>query len=158
MPDAYDSQMNAVDTQGSMALKKLTIKQKLMQDLKATLPQSERNSVGRLKKRHKSVAHASDGQFGVSFEEFMTIKKNDSKMDNYQANLSRLQKIQAQAITNNQYDIKNYIQEEGAMYKKMRQDRIYNARNNGILSSAVIEEDLEGQSQSNLNSSMQTFQ
>lgn len=95
-----------------------------MLDLKATLPTLERNNVGKLQKRHKSV-HPADGTHGLSFDEFMQIKKSDKKMDNYQSNLSRLQRIQANAITNNQYDIKNYIDESGTMFKAMREDRIF---------------------------------
>jgi len=79
-------------------------------------------------------------------------------MDNYEANLSRLQKIQATAITNNQYDIKNYMDEESSIYKSMRHDRVYNARANGLVDNIIQEEIIdgegEGEAKSNFNSSL----
>ena len=105
-------------------LSKMTVKQKLMADLELVLPKGHRSAVGRLNKRHHSV-HPADGNYGISFEQFLKLKRNDSHISQYSSNLERISRIQANAISNNQYDIKNYLNEKSPLNpQSSRLDRL----------------------------------
>ena len=97
-----------------MASAKLTVKQRLMSDLQEVLPSNSRTNVGRLKQRHRSV-HPADGSYGLTYADYKALKCNDSNLSNYELTLSRIQRIQANAITTNQYDVKNYMNESSPL-------------------------------------------
>ena len=126
-----------------------------MKDLELILPNGHRSAVGKLKKRHHSV-HPADGNHGISFEQFLKLKRNDSHISQYSSNVERMQRIQANAISNNQYDIKNYMDEKSPL--NLRSSRLERVRTKmlheiGDTSSPIEEEE------SNLNDSLhETFQ
>ena len=116
-------------------MKKLTIKQKLLQDLTESnvLPTTERNNVGGVAnfgKRHKSLMPVDSNTSYLTYEQFKNnLHRNESKQSDLStynpANFSRgvstlrdesrLKNIKLHHIDKNQYNIRNYLSQNSPL-------------------------------------------
>lgn len=120
-------------------LKKLSIKQKVLNDVRDLLPETHRqknNQFGSVfKRRHQSVIPNESKDFGlninstrdISFHDF-TLKPSRKEINSYEESqrsldVKRVQKIKNFTLNSNQYDIRNYMKSKSPLTRHLNPDQ-----------------------------------